>query len=89
MWIDESDTTTRHDIGVEHILEECRLAHTGLPDDIGMTSSVDGLYSELLCRSTIVRQSDRCIGLSDMREIVGICTSPASSVTESILRYLE
>ena len=70
MWIDEGNTATRHDIGVEHILEERRLAHTRLPDDIGMTSSIDRLDSEFLSRSSEIRQSDRRIGCSGMREIM-------------------
>ncbi len=35
-----------------------------------MTSSIDRLDGELLCRTTIVREADRRVGLSNMWEIV-------------------
>ena len=70
MWIDETDSATRHDIRVEHVLEESRLPHTRLPDDIDVTSTVDRLYAESLRTPTEVGYSDRSIGFLRLGEIV-------------------
>ena len=70
MRINQSYTTTRHDIRVYHIFEKCRFSHSGFSDDIDMSSSIDRLDTKLECASTKIGDSYRGIWHFSTREIM-------------------
>jgi hypothetical protein len=57
--IDKPDSTPRDNIRIDHILEENRFSHTGLSDDVDMSSFIVGQNTELAPSSSEVRRSDR------------------------------
>lgn len=70
MRIDECDSSSTHNIRIDHILEESRFSHTCFPDNIGMSGSIYWLYSEFFCRTTKVGYPNRGIWFSYLREVV-------------------
>ena len=70
MRIDHSNSTTIQDICIDHIFKKGWFSHSGLSDDIYMSSSIDRLDSKPFGISTKVRYSDRRIGTFHIWEIV-------------------
>lgn len=67
MRIYESNSSATHDVTVEHIFEKSRFSHTSFPDNIGMSSSINGLDAECLGRTSKIRESNRSIGFCHWR----------------------
>lgn len=72
MRIDEGDSSSFADVFVDHILQQDRLSHSGLSDDVYMPGPIHGEDSEIMALSSEIRASDRrsLMMLVEQREIL-------------------